>query len=186
MARVFAGAVVAVMLAGLAPACRGDKDPPRLARAPRLPPPDRILVADLPRVDHGELMELVRAPGARATVVAVWATWCQPCIEELARLSRYDAAHRDEGLRVIGLCLDDADRMAPPIQAVLDRVRPPYTMVAARPGQQEALVRRELPGWGGSLPLAFLFGPDGQRLAVVEEALDDAALAARITPLLAR
>jgi cytochrome c biogenesis protein CcmG/thiol:disulfide interchange protein DsbE len=36
----------------------------------------------------------------------VWATWCAPCRREIPELQALHTAHRDEGLRVIGVTVD--------------------------------------------------------------------------------
>jgi cytochrome c biogenesis protein CcmG, thiol:disulfide interchange protein DsbE len=55
----------------------------------------------------------VRLParGARATVVDFWATWCEPCREQLPELDRLAAAWRAEGVEVYAISFDE-DRAA--------------------------------------------------------------------------
>lgn len=45
-------------------------------------------------------------------VLTFWATWCEPCHEELPLLSAYAAQHHDAGLRVLGFTLDGADKLS--------------------------------------------------------------------------
>ncbi len=45
-------------------------------------------------------------------ILAFWATWCDPCREELPLLSAFAARHAAQGLRVLGFCLDDPSRLA--------------------------------------------------------------------------
>jgi len=45
-------------------------------------------------------------PGARPTVVNLWASWCGPCKEEMPAVQRFASAN--PGVRVVGIAIDDA------------------------------------------------------------------------------
>jgi peroxiredoxin len=45
----------------------------------------------------------------KVVIVTFWATWCEPCREELPLLSRYAADHAAQGLVVLGFSLDTAE-----------------------------------------------------------------------------
>lgn len=115
---------------------------------------------------------LAEAKASRAPLVLVnvWATWCDPCREELPDLLRVYREHRGQGLRLVMISADDAEARA---QAGETLAR-----AAARAG-----VGRELdassylkddddmklidgldPRWSGALPATFLFDAAGRRL----------------------
>jgi thiol-disulfide isomerase/thioredoxin len=62
-----------------------------------------------------DVLAAVRAPGARAVLVNIWATWCVPCREEMPDLLRLRRTYADRGLRLIlvsGDFVSDADQAA--------------------------------------------------------------------------
>ena len=54
-----------------------------------------------------QLVAEVRKPGPRAVLVNVWASWCDPCREELPELLRFYRSHKREGLRLVLVSADD-------------------------------------------------------------------------------
>jgi peroxiredoxin len=43
-------------------------------------------------------------------LVNFWATWCTPCVEEMPMLSQLQREYADQGVKIVGIALDDADR----------------------------------------------------------------------------
>ncbi|MCC6652261.1 MAG: TlpA family protein disulfide reductase [Candidatus Eisenbacteria bacterium] len=52
----------------------------------------------------GEILARAKSPGAQATLVNVWATWCGPCREEFPGMLA--VARRHPGLRVVLVSAD--------------------------------------------------------------------------------
>jgi thiol-disulfide isomerase/thioredoxin len=141
-------------------------------------------VENLPDHDLASLEALAKDGQAKLTLVAAWATWCVPCIEEMPTLSRFYEAHRDKGLRVLGLCMDDRNEMAEKVQAVLDRQRVSYPMAMIRAGTQDAFMPAVDPKWDGVLPATILFDGTGKKVGFLLEKLDQATLDRLVLPLL--
>src|SRR5262245_44367205 len=53
-----------------------------------------------------QLHQRIREPGARATLVNVWASWCGPCREEFPTLVALAERDRARGLRVLFVSAD--------------------------------------------------------------------------------
>ncbi|MGH8687093.1 MAG: TlpA disulfide reductase family protein [Burkholderiales bacterium] len=82
---------------------------PLAARASALrlgePAPPLVLeTLDARRIATRDLLDHV-------VILTFWATWCEPCREELPLLSAYAARHAQQGLTVLGFCLDGADSL---------------------------------------------------------------------------
>jgi cytochrome c biogenesis protein CcmG, thiol:disulfide interchange protein DsbE len=48
----------------------------------------------------------------RVVILTFWATWCDPCREELPLLSAYAARHAGQGLQILAFSLDGPDNLA--------------------------------------------------------------------------
>lgn len=47
----------------------------------------------------------------KVLVVNYWATWCQPCREEMPGFSRLQDKYRDQGVQFVGISIDTADKI---------------------------------------------------------------------------
>jgi cytochrome c biogenesis protein CcmG/thiol:disulfide interchange protein DsbE len=67
----------------------------------------------------------------QVVVVTFWATWCEPCHEELPILSRYFDQHRHQGLTVLGFSLDDPSDLAA-VQKVAEQLAFPVGLLGSQ------------------------------------------------------
>lgn len=61
-------------------------------------------------------------------ILTFWATWCEPCREELPLLSDYLGAHADAGLRILGFSLDTSEQL-PQVRAIARSLRFPVGLM---------------------------------------------------------
>ena len=54
-----------------------------------------------------ELRALLAAQRGKVVLVNLWATWCAPCLKEIPALVKLQAQYREQGLKVIGISLDE-------------------------------------------------------------------------------
>lgn len=106
-----------------------------------------------------EVLRAVRAPGARAVMVNVWATWCLPCREEMPDILRLRHAYAGRGLRLILVSGDfstDADQAAD----FLREQGVDFTTYLKKGGDM-AFIDAFDPQWSGALPATFIFDGEG-------------------------
>ena len=142
--------LLAVLLAAAAPAAPAPAQHARPAAGS----------LELVPVVARDVVGIARQPGASATLVNVWATWCVPCREEFPDLLRIGREYRARGLR---LALVSADFDSATARGFLARhgvTGRTYFKTGDDMGFINALDRR----WSGSLPATFVYDRAGRRV----------------------
>lgn len=83
-----------------------------------------------------------------------WATWCGPCKIEIPWFVEFQTKHKDDGLVVLGLSVDDTPQQIKPFAAEF-QVNYPMLIGLGREDFQEAYG----PVWG--LPITYVIDRDG-------------------------
>lgn len=112
--------------------------------------------------DLAAVLAAVRAPGARAVLVNLWATWCDPCREEMPDLIRFYRAHRGEGLRLILVSADDPDSQKD-VARFLAEAGAGGAQAFIKTGDDMAFINGLDPRWSGALPASFLYDGHGRQ-----------------------
>jgi thiol-disulfide isomerase/thioredoxin len=133
-------------------------------------------------IDGAGLAKVVAAPGARATLVNVWASWCQPCREEFPDLVRLEREWRDRGFRLVFVSADFAADV-PNAKAFLAEQGVGWP-TWLKTGDDMQFIDTLDPRWSGVLPGSFLYDSNGRLVRFWEGKAADDSLRARILPVL--
>jgi thiol-disulfide isomerase/thioredoxin len=117
-----------------------------------------VVVAELP-----EILAAARAPGARAVLVNVWATWCDPCREEMPDVVRFYRDHRRAGLRLVLVSADDEQDRAEVARVLAEAGLPADTLSFIKRGDDMKFINGLDRHWSGALPASFLFDGRGRK-----------------------
>jgi thiol-disulfide isomerase/thioredoxin len=109
------------------------------------------------------ILAAARAPGARAVLVNVWATWCDPCREEMPDLIRFYRDHRGDGLRLILVSADDEDNRAEVARVLAQAELPADALSFIKRGDDMKFIDGLDRQWSGALPTSFLFDGRGRK-----------------------
>ena len=115
---------------------------------------------------------LAEAKASRAPLVLVnvWATWCDPCREELPDLLRAYREHRAAGLRLVMISADDPDARAHAAAVLASAAgraglgRELEATAYLKDDDDMTLIDALDPRWSGALPATFLFDAAGRRV----------------------
>jgi thiol-disulfide isomerase/thioredoxin len=126
----------------------------------------------------------IRKPGARAVLVNVWASWCEPCREEMPDIVRAYRAHKAEGLRLVLISADDPDDRAEAEKFLASQGVDVDSFL--KMGDDEAFINGLDRRWSGALPASFLFDGNGHVLAFWPRPITPDELTAKLTLALKR
>jgi thiol-disulfide isomerase/thioredoxin len=126
----------------------------------------------------------IRKPGARAVLVNVWATWCEPCREEMPDIVRAYRAHKAAGLRLVLVSSDDQEKRAQAEKFLASQGVDVDSFLKV--GDDNDFINGLEPRWSGALPASFLFDGRGHLLAFWPRPITHDELTAKLTEALKR
>ena len=127
--------------------------------------------APLVAITASEVQALAARPGARATLVNVWATWCPPCREEFPGLVRVGEKRRGEGLRLVFVSVDPEDQL--PVVRKFLAARGVADTAYIVTGDPMVFINTLNPRWTGALPATFVYNGRGELASFWEGAADE-------------
>jgi thiol-disulfide isomerase/thioredoxin len=126
----------------------------------------------------GAVHNLSRWQG-KVLVVNFWATWCEPCREEIPALMRVQDKTSAKGVQIVGIGIDDAAKINEFVRALHIR----YPIAVA--GLQAVEITRKLGNAVGGLPYTLVLDRSGGLVASHLGALTEERLDTILRPLLA-
>ncbi len=168
-----ASAAIVLLLAAALPGAGCGPAPPGVRPAPP---------ATLEPATARQVLAAAREPGATATLVNVWATWCAPCREEFPDLVRLQRAYADRGLRVLFVSGDAADARDDVLAFLRGQGVAGRTFL--KDGADQEFIDTLDPRWSGALPATFVFAADGTVREFWEGKATYEELERRVAPLL--
>jgi thiol-disulfide isomerase/thioredoxin len=135
-----------------------------------------LLALELPDPD-GKPQSMKQWQG-RVQIVNFWATWCEPCREEIPGLLRIGKKHDSKKLQIVGIAIDSADK----VKQFAKEFEISYPLLIG--GLETVDLSRELGNKAGALPYTVVLDQGGKVVRthlgkISEQELDDV-----VTPLL--
>ena len=172
--RRLCSAIAALMLAGTAFGCsvaNAEKAPKASSLVGRVAPPFTVSTLD------GKPVSLADYKG-KALLINFWATWCEPCRQEMPWLADLREQYASRGFEVLGILTDNAAREK--VAALLEKDGVKYPVLVCNHKTAQA--------YGGlpDLPESFFVDAKGVVVAVMSGAGSKAEIEANIRRALRR
>lgn len=133
-----------------------------------------LIAASLPDL-NGKSQALGQWRG-RVMVVNFWATWCQPCLEEIPEFVRIQEEHGSRGLQFVGIAIDNVDK----VREFAAKYKMNYPVLI---GESDAIELATMAGNKlGGLPFTVLIDRNGQLIGTELGRLNGEKLLAIVEP----
>jgi thiol-disulfide isomerase/thioredoxin len=111
-------------------------------------------------VDGPGLLQKIRDSGHQGVVINIWASWCDPCREELPMLARVAPQLAAQGVPVWLVSVDEPASF-PAAKELLASLAVSLPSFGAAPPLQDFKLAMN-PKWPGMIPVSFLFDATGK------------------------
>ncbi len=134
-------------------------------------------------VDEAGFREILAAQRGKVVLFDFWATWCEPCREEMPVLADVARQLRGRGFVLVTISADEPEQEAAAADFLgRQGISPPCYIKRAR--NDEDFINFIDRKWSGALPALFLYGRDGKRAASFIGETDRQEIEAAIRKLL--
>ncbi len=100
------------------------------------------------------ILNHVRAANSPLVLVNFWASWCEPCKEEMPALKQLKKLYSDKGLKIILVSIDDAEEVEAAAAYLRDNNMDFTTFYKG--AQSLKFVSAIFPQWSGAIPASVL------------------------------
>ena len=108
-----------------------------------------------------QVIAAVKNAQGRAVLVNVWATWCQPCVEEFPDIMKLHHKYQDHGLKVVFVSAD-FDNQTEAAKAFLEKQGVDFATYQ-KSGKDMAFINTLDQAWSGALPATWIYDRDGMQ-----------------------
>jgi thiol-disulfide isomerase/thioredoxin len=130
-----------------------------------LPAQDKDTLPSAGLIDTKGIEHLVHARNGKILFLDVWATWCQPCIEEFPDIVTLYNDYRNAGVDVAAISVDYPDEVDSKVLPFLIRQHIPFKVYVANIKKDEDFINELNPSWSGAVPATFIFDANGKQRA---------------------
>jgi len=111
-------------------------------------------------------------------VINYWATWCEPCREEIPLFVRLQQEYASKGVQFVGIAVDQADK----VRSFAKEFNINYPLLMA--GLDAVELSRKAGNKAGVLPYTLVLDRTGKIAASLVGGISEARMRSQLTPLL--
>jgi thiol-disulfide isomerase/thioredoxin len=139
----------------------------------------------LDTLDEAGVTKLAKNDGKKLLLINVWATWCGPCVAELADLVTMNRMYRGRPFELITISLDEAEKKESALKVLREKhvAAKNYIVTIKERDRFGDLLDKD---WPGPVPYTLLIAPGGKVIYRKSGAIDGLELRRAIVGYLGR
>ncbi len=110
-----------------------------------------------------EMAGLLKQTDDRTYVINFWATWCGPCVEEMAYFEKLGSEADEEDLQIVMVSLDFQKDVRTKLRRFVEDRKLKLPVVALADGDYNAWIDQVDPDWEGAIPYTLVYRGDERR-----------------------
>ena len=140
--------------------------------------------AAITAINASQFRETLDRHRGEVLLVNFWATWCRPCLKEIPELRKLAQKHREQGLRLVPVSLDEPADLQGVVQPFLQKWFPGFESYARLTPDMDGMVSVVDPAWNELLPTSYVLDRAAQVRARIQGGKSAAEFEAAIKPFL--
>lgn len=113
-----------------------------------------------PVYDFSGLEPILHKEDGKTYIINFWATWCQPCMEELPYFERVHAEQKDNNVEVILVNLDMPHMWKTRLEPYVEKKGIRSTVVILDDPKQNDWIPKVSEAWGGGIPATLIYNKE--------------------------
>jgi thiol-disulfide isomerase/thioredoxin len=121
----------------------------------------QTIVQPVELLDQRGLSKIIHERKGKPLLLNIWATWCQPCVEEFPDLIKLSVT--DTLVEVVGISVDYPDELRTKVLPFLEKLKVPFKIYIAKFDKQEDFITALDSTWSGAVPATFFYDGKGRK-----------------------
>jgi len=108
-----------------------------------------------------QIDSLIKANSGKTLMINLWATWCEPCVEEFPDLIKLYKDYRDKNFVLVFISLDQPGDLKTKVIPFLKDNGVDFTTYINGFKKQEDMINSINRNWDGAIPATYIFDNTG-------------------------
>ncbi len=122
------------------------------------------------KIDDAELKNKIENRNGNILFINVWATWCEPCVEEFPDIVKIANEYKNKGVDFLSLSADFESKIDSSVVPFLISQKVDFPVYVMRERKSEKIIDMINKDWSGALPATIIYDKNSNQKLFVKGA----------------